>query len=138
MDEEQNLEEAREAHPSDMMETSEALNHDGEPWNPRLHVYAHAAVLNQIEEVPAVKETFEELQSKFGLHPHAAIHALSSVLLGEIISMQSNEETYNADRHQQALNELTNPLSDRHLTAVVPRKHGDPPDHPEENFEVPE
>jgi hypothetical protein len=134
VDEEQNFEEAREAHPPDMMETSEAVNHEGEPWNPRLHVLTHAAVLNQIEEVSAVNETFEELQSRFGLHPHAAIHALSSVLMEEIASMQANEEIYDADRHEQALDELTNPLADRHHTAVVNRKHGDPPDHPKENF----
>lgn len=122
--------EAQKVHPEEYATTSSAINEEGEEWNPRLHLVTHAATLDQMEELDEVKETYETLTEEFGLHSHAAIHALSYVLSELIFDMMSQDEEYDRDSHLQELEELTNPNSDLYQMVVQPREDGDPPAHP--------
>ncbi len=129
MDEEKNIADAVAEHPEGMMQTSEAYYEDGEPWNPRLHVILHAMVLGQLEELAAARETYEELQSKFGLHPHAAIHALGSSTMQEIFKIMKNREECDKSRLKKNLAELLDPDSEAHQMLVKPMQHGKAPVH---------
>ncbi|MFW6048578.1 MAG: DUF1841 family protein [Candidatus Bipolaricaulota bacterium] len=127
--EEENYEEACQAHPREFQDISSATNQIGEEWNPRLHLLLHSIVLGQMEEMDEVRETYEELTDKHNLHPHSAIHALGSVLSEEIYDMLDERREFDPEGHAEELNNLLNRNSVEYRKYVLPLKHGKPPEH---------
>jgi hypothetical protein len=76
---------------------------------PEIHASMHVVVENQIamdDELP-VKMTLDRL-IKEGLDRHEAIHAIASVLAGDIFDlMQGRKPTFDNDSYEKSLNELT-------------------------------
>jgi len=128
-----NYGEACEAHPDIYQETSSAINEMEEEWNPRLHLIMHEMVLNQIEEVTAVKDAYEELIESHNLHHHSAIHVLSNVLSEEIYDMLQTEREYDAEVYERKLSNMLSRNSTEYRKLIKPLKHGNPPRHPEIN-----
>ncbi len=130
---------AREAHPPSYAETiGEVRDENGELWNPTMHLMLHAVVLRQLDEWSKAEEVFDQLTEEYGMHEHAAIHALAAVTTDIMFGMM-NEEPDNADpdevsekyneKHARELENLVDPDSERHETWVTPFKQGDPPHH---------
>ncbi|MBS3737300.1 DUF1841 family protein [Candidatus Bipolaricaulota bacterium] len=128
-----NYRKACEAHPDIYQETSSAINEVGEEWNPRLHLIMHQMVLNQIDEVTAVKDAYEELSEKHKLHPHSAIHVLSNVLSEEIYDMLQTKREYDPEVYERKLSNMLNRNSTEYRKLIKPFQHGKPPKHPEIN-----
>ena len=128
-----NYQKACEAHPDIYQETSSAINEMGEEWNPRLHLIMHQMVLNQIDEVTAVKDAYEELTEKHKLHPHSAMHVLSNVLSEEIYDMLQTKREYDPEVYERKLSNMLNRNSTEYRKLIKPLQHGKPPKHPEIN-----
>lgn len=129
----ENYEKACQAHPERFQNISSAINQIGEEWNPRLHLILHSIVLNQMEEVEEVKETFDKLKEEHGLHPHSAIHALSAILGEEIFNVLKEKKELDSASQKEDLKALLNPNSKEHQNYVEPLTDGNPPEHPETN-----
>jgi len=129
----ENYRKACEAHPDSYQDTSSAINEMEEEWNPRLHLMMHQMVLNQKEEITAVKDAYEELTEKHNLHPHSAIHALGNVLSEEIYDMLQTEREYEPEVYESKLSNMLNRNSTEYRKLIKPLKHGNPPRHPEIN-----
>lgn len=127
----ENYDQACRAHPQKYQDISSATNQMGEEWNPRLHLIMHSIVLGQMEELDEMKKAYEELTQKHNLHPHSAIHALSSVLSEEIFDMLNQRREFNIEAHKKELDNLLNRNSVEYRKFVQPLKHGKPPEHPE-------
>jgi len=128
-----NYRKACEAHPDIYQETSSAINEMEEEWNPRLHLITHQMVLNQIDEVTAVKDAYEELTEKHGLHLHSAIHVLSNVLSEEIYDMLQTKREHDPELYERKLSNMLSRNSTEYRKLISPLKHGKPPKHPEIN-----
>jgi len=128
-----NYRKACEAHPDTYQDTSSAINEMEEEWNPRLHLIMHQMVLNQIDEVPAVKDAYEELIESHNLHHHSAIHVLSNVLSEEIYDMLQTKREYDSEVHERKLSNMLSRNSTEYRKLIKPLKHGNPPRHPEIN-----
>ena len=128
-----NYREACEAHPDIYQETSSAINEVDEEWNPRLHLIMHQMVLNQIDELPAVKDAYEELIESHNLHPHSAIHVLSNVLSEEIYEMLQTKREHDPEVYERKLNNTLSRNSTEYRKLIKPFKHGKYPKHPEIN-----
>ena len=128
-----NYRKACEAHPDIYQETSSAINEMEEEWNPRLHLIMHQMVLNQKDEVTAVKDAYEELTEKHNLHPHSAIHVLNNVLSEEIYEMLQKKREYDPEVYERKLSNMLSRNSTAYRKLIKPLKHGKPPKHPEIN-----
>lgn len=128
-----NYRKACEAHPDIYQDTSSAINEMEEEWNPRLHLIMHQMVLNQIDEVTAVKDAYEELTEEHNLHPHSAIHVLSNVLSEEIYDMLQTNREHDSEAYERKLSNMLSRNSTEYRKLIKPLKHGQPPKHPEIN-----
>ncbi len=128
--EEENYARACQAHPGEFQDISSATNQRGEEWNPRLHLIMHSIVLGQMEELDEVRKIHEKLTQSHNLHPHSAIHALSSALSEEIYEMLNQGREFDTEAHKEVLDNLLNQNSVEYRKYVQPLKHGDPPEHP--------
>jgi len=128
-----NYRKACDAHPDIYQESSSAINEMEEEWNPRLHLIMHQMVLNQIDEVTALKDAYEELTEKHNLHPHSAIHVLSNVLSEEIYDMLKTNREYDPEIYERKLSNMLSRNSTEYRKLIKPLQHGKPPRHPEIN-----
>ena len=85
--------------------SDEELIQDG--VNPILHVTIHQTVENQLaaKDLPMVHETLERLM-RSGLSRHEAIHAIGSVLCGEIWEILREERPFDEERYERGLQQL--------------------------------
>lgn len=123
----ENYEEVCKAHPDKYQEISNTINQMGDEWNPRLHLIIHSMVLGHIEQFGPAEEVFEKLMENHNLHPHSAIHALSSVFGEQIFAMLREGREFDSEAQEDQLKSLLNPKSKQHRDYVEPLKSGDPP-----------
>ena len=72
-----------------------------------LHAIVHATVETQLAGgQPDVKAAFERL-SREGLDRHSVIHAIGSVLAGEIYGMMKSQRPHDPQEYARKLRELT-------------------------------
>jgi hypothetical protein len=99
----------------DLVAAYHRRHHPGTP-RIRLHSAFHAVVENQLaEDVPVVVETLTRLQAE-GLCRHDAIHAIGSVLAGQVFRVLKHEQPPEGSLNDAYASEL------RSLTAAEWRK----------------
>lgn len=75
--------------------------------SPELHAGIHVAVESQlVEGHPAARAAYERL-SREGLERHDVIHAIASVLAGELHRMLKSKRAYDAEEYASRLAALT-------------------------------
>jgi hypothetical protein len=75
--------------------------------SPELHAIIHVTVETQLAEgQPDVTAAFERL-SQEGLDRHDVVHAIGSVLAGEIYSVMKSQRPHDAQDYARKLRELT-------------------------------
>ena len=75
--------------------------------SPELHAAIHVAVESQlVDEHPAAKTAYERL-SREGLERHDVIHAIGSVLAGELYGIMKSKRVHDAAEYARRLGALT-------------------------------
>ena len=75
--------------------------------SPQLHAIVHATVETQLADAhPDVTAAFERL-SQAGLDRHSVIHAIGSVLAGDIYGIMKSRRSHDPQEYARKLKELT-------------------------------
>jgi len=129
-----------DAHPPGFAEvTGEVTDENGNSWNPRLHLELHKIARRQIDEWDLAANVFDKLTEEWGLHEHAAIHALGGVTTDILFDVMQEPDDADRDalsdkynkQHAEKLRDLLEPETERHQRFVEPFTDGQPPTHKE-------